>query len=274
MRVETQIKIRHPLLRYFGGKFRLAPWIISHFPNHEIYVEPFGGAGSVLLQKPQIGCEVYNDLDLDVYNLFAVLRCPDCANLLIEQLQFTPFHREFYLEAYKDNTSNNIQKAVSLLVKSFMSFSSNGCFQKKSGFSSSTQKGKTTDATTWQKLPENIKSIVERLRGVIIENLPASQIINKHDSYKTLFYLDPPYLHNTRKTKKTYKHEMTSNDHEQLLGQLNSIKGSAVISVYDSEMYNDLLAGWEKYSTTTRAASQRGTVVKVECIWVKGATTC
>ena len=123
MRVETQIKIRHPLLRYFGGKFRLAPWIISHFPNHEIYVEPFGGAGSVLLQKPQIGCEVYNDLDLDVYNLFAVLRCPDCANLLIEQLQFTPFHREFYLEAYKDNTSNNIQKAVSLLVKSFMSFS-------------------------------------------------------------------------------------------------------------------------------------------------------
>lgn len=66
--------INHPLIRYHGGKFRLASWVISHFPKHTCYTEVFGGAAGILLQKPRAYSEVYNDLDGDIVNLFAVLR--------------------------------------------------------------------------------------------------------------------------------------------------------------------------------------------------------
>lgn len=67
---------QRPALRYHGGKFRLAPWLLQFFPPHGCYVEPFGGAAGVLLRKPRVYAEVYNDLDGDIVNFFRVLRRP------------------------------------------------------------------------------------------------------------------------------------------------------------------------------------------------------
>ena len=66
--------ITRPIVRYHGGKFLLANWIISHFPPHRVYVEPFGGGGSVLLRKPRSYAEVYNDMDGEIVNVFRMVR--------------------------------------------------------------------------------------------------------------------------------------------------------------------------------------------------------
>jgi hypothetical protein len=46
-------EIARPALRYHGSKWRIAPWIIQHFPAHECYCEAFGGGAAVLLHNVQ-----------------------------------------------------------------------------------------------------------------------------------------------------------------------------------------------------------------------------
>ena len=88
--IDTQMdtKVTRPLVRYHGGKFLLAPWIIQHFPAHRVYVEPFGGGGSVLLRKKRSYAEVYNDLDGEMVNLFKVVR--DQGDELTRRIRLTP----------------------------------------------------------------------------------------------------------------------------------------------------------------------------------------
>ncbi|CAB5540684.1 DNA adenine methylase [Citrobacter werkmanii] len=117
--------IKHPAIRYHGGKFRLASWIISHFPDHRCYVEPFGGAASVLLKKKQSEAEVYNDLDGDVVNLFRVLRDPVSSQALIDACALTPYSRVEFRCAYEP-TDDPIEKARRLIVRATMGFGSAG----------------------------------------------------------------------------------------------------------------------------------------------------
>jgi DNA adenine methylase len=187
-----------PVLRWHGGKWKLAPWIISFFPSHRVYVEPFGGAASVLLRKERAYAEVYNDLDDDVVNLFRVLQNPEQGGALVRLLELTPFARTEF-ELGWDETDDHVEKARRLIIRAFMGFGSNahsdkGRGHKTTGFRANSSRSGTTPAHDWESYPAALPAVIERFRGVAIERRPAHQVMSAHDWADTLHYVDPPYL--------------------------------------------------------------------------------
>lgn len=268
------MKLDHPLIRYHGGKFRLAHWIIAQMPNHVCYTEAFGGAAGVLLQKPRAYAEVYNDLDGDIVNLFEVLRDPELREQLIEQLVLTPYSRADF-ESSWEPTANNIERARRVCIRAQMGFGSAGATKGITGFRVDTKRQYGTAQSLWATYPEHLGIIGQRLSGVLIENRPAVQVLKDHDSENTLHYVDPPYVHDTRyagaKAGRIYRHEMNDLDHEELLSVLLDLEGMVMLSGYPSELYDDVLTGWTRVDTSARIASYRGAAVRTECLWLNPA---
>ncbi len=178
-------KPTRPILRYHGGKWRLAPWIISHFPPHRIYVEPYGGAASVLLRKERSFAEVYNDLDGEIVNVFRVMRDRKQAEELIRLLELTPYAREEFDLSY-EKCEDPVEQARRTVVRSFMGLSSCSVTRKhKAGFRSNIKQHNT--ARDWPNHAEFLPVLIERLRGVVIENKPAIDILGRYEDEETLF---------------------------------------------------------------------------------------
>lgn len=252
-----------PVLRWHGGKWLLAPWIIENLPPHRVYVEPFGGAASVLLRKPRAYAEVYNDLDGDVVNLFRVLRDETTGLRLADLVRLTPFSRVEQVEAY-DPTDDAVEQARKLIVRSFMGFGSNGT-HRATGFRANSNRSGTTPARDWFNYPESLAAVVERLRGVTIENRDACEVMAAHDTDEALHYVDPPYLPETRDAGGDYAHELTADDHAKLLVFLRDLKGAVVLSGYPHPLYDDALPGWHRIE---RAALADGARARIEVLWI------
>lgn len=269
------MKIARPILRYHGGKWKLAQWIIAHFPMHRIYTEAYGGAASVLLQKPRSHGEVYNDLWSTVVNVFAVMRDPDKAARLREQLRLTPYAREEFERAYSGAT-NDVEQARRTILRSFAGFgsaSTNG--EYATGFRSNSNRSGTTPAQDWMHYPDLIPAFVDRLRGVTIENRPALEVLALHDSPETLHYIDPPYPHTTRNMDRgnaAYAHEMTDSDHRDLGALLCELKGFVIVSGYPNEMYDRVL--FSKWRRESRVAMADGARKRVEVLWISPNVPC
>jgi len=267
-----------PVLRWHGGKWLLAPWIIEQFPAHRIYVEPFGGAASVLMRKPRSYAEVYNDLDDDVVNLFSVLRS-DQGGALVRALELTPFARTEF-ELGWEPTDDPVERARRLVIRAFMGFGSNahsnlGRGHRTTGFRANSKRSGTTPAFNWASYPEALPAIVERLRGVIIERSPALQVVAAHDSAATLHYVDPPYVPSTRSPAnkhdgkyRMYRHEMTEADHGALLAGLRKLVGMVILSGYPHPLYDDVLVGWTRIE---REAMADGARPRNEVLWINPA---
>lgn len=254
-----------PVLRWHGGKWLLAPWIIGHFPLHRVYTEAFGGAGSVLMQKPRAYAEVYNDLEGEAVNLFRVLQNEEMAGRLKNLLDLTPFARKEFELSYEP-TSDPVEKARRTVIRSFMGHGSNAQNVKnKTGFRANSNRLGTTPAHDWVNWPSCIHAITERLRGVVIENRDASIVLKAHDGAETLHYVDPPYPFQARTDNSPdYSHEMKDEDHCQLAEVLKALKGFVVLSGYDCPLYQDLYRTWKK---VTRSSLADGARARVESLW-------
>jgi len=262
--------IPRPALRYHGGKWILAPWIISHFPAHRVYVEPYGGAASVLLRKPRSYAEVYNDMDGEVCNVFRVLRNPAQARELERLLQLTPFAREEFEESYLDD-GDPIEQARRTIVKSFMGFGSDAIRSLYgTGFRANSNRSGTTPAHDWTNYPHQVASFTSRLQGVMIENRPAVEVIAQHDGRETLHYLDPPYVHQTRGRSHVHRYlvEMSDLDHRELAEVLHAVRGMVVLSAYPCGLYDELYADWR---CVQRPALADGARPRTECLWLSPA---
>ncbi len=251
------------MLRWHGGKWILAPWIISHFPKHRVYCEPFAGAASVLLRKERSYSEVINDINDDLFNLFEVLR--DRPDEIKQAIVMTPFSRREFERAYSMHP-DPIEKARRFMIRSFQGFGNVGAAgTAATGWRSNSHRSGTTPAKDWMSLPLAMDQTIERLRGVIIENRTWQKVVDQHDSETTLFYFDPPYLEETRTRYGVYSHEMTEENHEEFLARAKTIQGRAIISAYDSPLYDAALKGWKK---EVKEINADGAKKRTEILWI------
>lgn len=259
---------KRPPLRYHGGKWRLAPWIIEHLPAHLTYVEVFGGAAGVLLRKPRSTVEVYNDLDSQVFNFFTVLRDPILTGLLARMLDLTPFSRQEFDLSY-EASDDPVEAARRFIFRTFAGHGTSSMDPADSnGFRSCDIRAGKSYAREWVGVPSAIVAAADRLRGVTLENLDFRKVIPKFDDPATVFYVDPPYPMSTRCSGgKGYVHEMSDHDHRQLAWLLKSAKAKVLLSGYACRLYDELYADWRCHEKKTSANGQVGAVSRTEVLW-------
>lgn len=246
-----------PTLDYFGGKWKHANRIIKTFPEHKSFVDVFCGAASITLRKPRSKNEIINDINAELINFFSVLR--DRNLELRIALEKTPYARAEYY-ACRETSEDPIESARRTVVKSW--FGIGDSLDNETGFRVSLSQGGSTTAP-WLTYVDYLHLYSNRLRGVIIENLDFEECIKRYDRPDTLFYLDPPYVKDTRSKKHAYKFDWHDADHERLLKLLPNIQGHFVLSGYEHESYEYLPYKKQTFS----ANSQQGE--RTEVLWIK-----
>lgn len=265
--------IRAPFA-WYGGKANHAKWILPHFPEHRVFIEPFGGAANMLLQKEPSEVEIYNDLDSRVVNFFNVIRDNQQYEELVKLLALTPYSRELFTSLVTGpEPEGPIKRAWRFFVL---------CRQARGGIGMSqlTPSAWVVSTRTRRKMAEpvskylstidDLDKVVKRLQTVIIENKPAVELIKKHDADDVFFYCDPPYLQSTRHGKKAkmYQHEMTDSDHVELLESLKGCRAKVMLSGYDSELYTEHLAAWRREEQEVKAQMANSGGKRVEVLWM------
>jgi DNA adenine methylase len=285
--LKAKHKLRSPL-KLQGGKGVLRNKILQYFPPHRLYCEPFGGGASVLFGKAPSAVEVYNDLDPRPVAVFRAMKDPVIHLALQRWLWMTPYSREMREScrvSWKQEDELLVQ-AYKFMVNSRQSFG--GLLDRTSwGFvTNSTAVGKAQPVNSWLEAIRKIPLVHQRLQNVLIKNQDWRKILEAYDSPDTLFYLDPPYVQDTRRDG-WFKFEMVNRDHLELIAAIAQLKGRVVLSGYPHEVYNTLQDnfGWRLITrersclsvARTRKTGLQGTgaikenQTRTECLWLNPA---
>ena len=260
-------------LKWHGGKSYLADWIIDHMPPHTHFVETHSGGLAVLLRKdPEGVSEVINDLDGDLTNFWSVLKDLRAFEEFQRQIDATPFSEvEFDVSAEIDPNDSPVDRAVKFFIR---------CRQSRQGLKKDfatlsknrTRRGMNEQVSSWLTAIEGLPEIHERLKRVVILNEDAVKVIRREDSPNSLFYLDPPYIHETRVLTNAYSFEMTAEDHEKLLAALSGVQGKFILSGYRSDLYDEAAEryGWRRVDREIdcKASSAKEKPKRIESLWM------
>jgi len=266
----TMSRVKPPL-KWHGGKYYLAKKIIALMPKHLHYVEPYFGGGQVLFQKdPQGVSEVVNDIDGELMNFWRVLRDRSLFDGMMARLIATPFSQHCFEEALVNQETGPIGRAVAFFIKYRQS--RQGLGKDFATLSRNrTRSGMNEQASAWLGAVEGLPEAHERLRRVVVLNSDALDVIRQQDGPNTLFYVDAPYVHDTRTAKSAYRFEMTDEQHEQLVAMLVNIRGKAIVSMYHHPIYDVLASkyGWSlvECDLPNNASGSKTKERKVECLW-------
>lgn len=248
------------LLNYPGAKWGMAQEVVALMPPHRSYLEPFFGSGAVLFNKPPSAIETINDIDGDIVNFFAVLR--EQPEELARLISLTPYAREVFDDAHENRETEPLDRAYRFAIRSKMGHGFKT--YQKTGFKIDVYaRERSYCVNCWNSLPSNLAEAAQRLKGVQIENLPALDVIRKFNHDNVLIYADPPYLLNTRGGKQ-YRHEMTEQDHVELLAALMDHKGMVILSGYPSELYDRELKNWNRI---TLKSYNKNSDPRTEVLW-------
>ena len=248
----------------------MAKDIIKMFPKHKTYVEVFGGAGHILFMKPRSGIEIYNDINQNLTDFFDVLR--ENGKELKVKLDLTPYSRSEHKKCCNswENESNKIEKVRKWYVALMQSFNQvNGSWSYSIGQS---RRNMSQSVSQWLgKIEKNLPKAVNRLKSVQIENLDFKKLIPKYDTEDTLFYMDPPYVHETRIDKNSYDFEMSNQSHKEMIDLILNARGKVILSGYENKLYKPLSKnGWRKEvlgEYSKRASNKSEKSYAKEMIW-------
>jgi DNA adenine methylase len=283
-------------IKWHGGKYYLRKWIISLMPPHLHYVEPFFGGGGILLARdpdrdwlvpagqteklPSAlqGCsEVANDLHGELTNFWRVLQHPEHFERFRQRVELTPFSEAEFDEAMCNTSSTTISETADPVDRAVQFFilarqSRQGLMRDFATLSRNRTRGRISEqVSAWLSVIDGLPDVHQRLRNVVILNQDACDVIRKQDGPNTLFYCDPPYVHETRSTTGEYAFEMTEDQHRRLLDVLAAIEGKFMLSGYPSALYTqwEEQHGWKRHEflIDNKAASGKTKQTKTECLW-------
>jgi len=208
---------------YPGGKGREHEWIVSRMPQHDTYVEVFGGSGAILYNKPESTNEVFNDINEDIVQFFRVLR--ERPEDLQEWVRRVPYSRAVYEKwstAYfeGERPSDPVERAGRFYTLRFMQFA--GDISAKNGFKT---RAKRSPARTFDNARARLESVAERFRQVVVEDSDYRDTFRRYDDpdVDVLFYCDPPYVG----TEHYYGREF---DHEEFIEALRGLESDWMVS--------------------------------------------
>ncbi len=261
---------RRIVFGWYGGKFSHLEWLLPLLPEAHHYCEPFAGSGAVLLNRPPAKVETYNDIDGDAVNFFRVLR--DNPEELSRQIALTPFSREefWYAVSEPERKISQLERARRFYVRARQArtgLAQTATLGRWANCKNTSRAGMSGVISRWVGGIDGLGDIAERLLRVQIENRPALDVIRLYDSPGTLFYCDPPYLHETRGDSKAYGFEMDEEQHVALAGALRRVQGKAAISGYRCDLMDRLYSGWNRFDADAKHCHSIKQL-RQECVWM------